>query len=163
MSILIRKMTEDEFEHFRRISVEDQAKELMEESPLSFEDALKAAEEEFSGMLPDGLLTADNHLMAVVEENTKEVVGSVWTLHEETEGRKQSFLCDFVIRESKRRRGYGAEALRLTEKYAAEAGCLESVLFVADRNAPAKALYQKCGYRSLRQEAYGEYLIKILL
>lgn len=163
MSILIRKMTEDEFEHFRRISVEDQAKDLTQETGLSLEEAFREAGEEFAGMLPDGMKTADNHLMSVVEKDSGEVVGFVWTLHEETEGRKQSFLCDFVIRESKRRRGYGAEALRLTEKYAAEAGCLESVLFVADRNAPAKALYQKCGYHSLRQESYGEYMIKNLL
>lgn len=162
MPVFIRKMTEDEFESFRRLSIDDQAKDLMQETGLSLEEAFREAGEEFAGMLPDGMKTADNHLMSVVEKDSGEVVGFIWTLHEETEGRKQSFLCDFAITESKRRKGYGMKALLLMEHFAMENGCRESVLFVSDSNAPAKALYRKCGYRSLRQEAYGEYLIKIL-
>jgi RimJ/RimL family protein N-acetyltransferase len=61
-----------------------------------------------------------------------------------------------------RRKGYGKEALYLMEKNAAEAGCQECVLFVADGNIAAQALYKKCGYRVLRQESYGKYMIKKL-
>ena len=48
------------------------------------------------------------------------------------------------------------------EREAANGGCVESILFVADSNATARTLYEKCGYRDLRQESYGKYMIKEL-
>jgi ribosomal protein S18 acetylase RimI-like enzyme len=100
--------------------------------------------------------------MSIEETIKKETVGFVWTLHEETDGKKQSFLCDFVILEPKRRQGYATAALSFVEQLAADAGCQESVLFVADKNYPAKALYQKCGYQFLRKFEHGIYMVKVL-
>ena len=113
-------------------------------------------------MLPHGLNTVEHYLMTIVEEDTRENLGFIWTLREETERGKQSFLCDFAIWEARRRKGYGTAALALAEKQAGTAGCRESVLFVAEGNTGAMALYQKAGYRILRQEAYGYYMIKQL-
>ena len=161
MPVTIRKMTDEEFAFFCQWSVEHHAKELMEERGVPWGKAVHDGKEEMAQMLPEGVYTQDNFLMTVTvgEEN----VGVIWTLHEVFEGRKQSFLCDFAIWEAYRRKGYGQEALRLAEERAAEAGCEECVLFVADRNEAAKALYHKCGYRFLRQESYGEYMVKRLL
>ena len=161
MSVAIRKMTYEEFGQFYQWSVEQQAKELMEELHIAWEDAMKSAIAEISEMLPDGFHTKRHQLMTVVAED--ENAGFIWTLHEETNGRMQSFICDFAIWESQRRRGYGSAALYLAEKQAAEFGCRESVLFVKDNNAAAIALYQKAGYRVLRQAGCGMYMIKQLL
>lgn len=160
MSVKIRKMTKDEFERFYHWSVEQNVKELMEELHLSQEEAMKKTTAEVAQMLPEGLDTEHNHLFTIVagEENA----GFIWTVHEEFEGRKQSFVCDFAIWESKRRKGYGAAALSLVEKHAADAGCQESVLFVSNENAAAKALYKKCGYHVLRPEEHGTYMVKPL-
>lgn len=163
MSVILRTMTDDEYEVFYRWSVEQQAEELMEEHQISRQSAIKEAETEIAQMLPRGLHTEQNHLLTIEECDSKRSVGFIWTVHEETSGRKQSFICDFAIWESERLKGYGAAALCLSEKLAAEAGCRESVLFVADRNAAARALYIKCGYRSLRRQSYGAYLVKQLL
>ena len=162
MSATIRKMTKEEFEDFYAWSVEHHAKELIEELHMSQDEAIKQTIAEVAKMLPDGLNTKHNYLMTIVEEYSKETAGFIWTIHEETEGRKQSFICDFAIWESRRRKGYGAAALRLVENQAAEAGCVESVLFVKDDNTAAKALYRKCGYQVLRQHGYGKYMIKQL-
>ena len=162
MSIKIRKMTNDEFEKFYQWSVTDHARELMEEAQMTQDEAVKKSKAEVAQMLPEGLDTEDNYLTSVVEEDNGEVVGFIWTLHEETAGKKQSFVCDFVIWDSKRRKGYGTAAMRLAEKNAREAGCVESVLFVADGNDVARTLYQKCGYQILRQAEYGTYMIKQL-
>lgn len=162
MPVKIRSMTDSEFEIFRQWSVENHAKELMEERGISEEAAMKEAAEEVAGMLPEGLRTEHHFLMTIVGGESKESAGFLWTIHEETAGRKQSFLCDFAVWEPKRRKGYGAAALNLMERNAAELGCRESVLFVADHNTAARALYEKCGYRILRQAGCGKYMIKEL-
>lgn len=162
MSVMIRKMTDAEYETFYRWSIENHAKELMEELQMSQEEAIRETKKEVAQMLPDGVGTENHFLMSIVETGCEETAGFIWTIHEETNGRKQSFICDFAIWESKRRKGYAAKALYLTEKTAAEAGCRESVLFVSDENRAARALYQKCGYQVLRQERYGKYMVKQL-
>ena len=162
MSVTIRAMTPDEFRHFYQWSTAQQAAELMEEHHISYEAALQAATKEVDEMLPEGLHTKHNYLMTITEAPRGESAGFLWTLHEYNAGKKQSFLCDFAIWESKRRRGYGAAALQLMEKQAIDAGCQESVLFVSDDNAAARALYEKCGYQVLRQSGCGKYMMKPL-
>ncbi len=160
MSIVIRTMSKQEYEAFYRWSVEDHARELMEEKRIAQEVAIKEAIKELAGMLPDGLHTENNFLRSII--NGDEIVGFIWTLHEEMNGKKQCFLCDFVIWEEYRRKGYAAQALRLMEREAIHAGCQECVLYVADRNLAARALYEKCGYKLLRQAGSGKYMIKEL-
>lgn len=160
MAIAIRCMTDSEFEYVRQWSVEQHAKELAEELHISEDEAIKEAKAEVEVMLPDGLNTNHNYLMTIVEEDSEEMAGFIWTLHEEFEGRKQSFICDFAVWESKRRKGYATEALYLTEMQASQAGCQESILFVSDDNTAASALYQKCGYNVLRQKDCGKYMVK---
>lgn len=163
MPIQIRKMTDEEFQYFYQLSVAYQAEELMKERPINREEALEAATEELAQMLPNGLHSEHHCLMTIEKTNPKETVGFIWTLHEITDGKKQSFLCDFLILEQKRRQGYATAALKMMEEDAVEAGCQESVLFVADRNYAAKELYRKCGYQFLRQLDHGMYMIKQLI
>ena len=163
MSVTIRAMTSDEFRYFYQWSIDQQAKELAKERHISYEAALRTAAKEVDEMLPDGLHTKHNYLMTITEAPRGESAGFLWTLHEYTAGKKQIFLCDFAIWESQRRRGYGAAALQLMEKQAINAGCQESVLFVSDDNTAARALYEKCGYRVLRQSGHGKYMMKQLV
>ena len=160
MSVTLRKMTPGEFDFFYQWSAQQQARELMEELGLSPEEAHKTASKEIAEMLPDGLYTEHNNLMTVVADG--ENAGFIWTLYEESDGQKQAFVCDFAIWETKRRKGYGAAALSLTEKNAAKTGCQKSVLFVREDNTAAKALYKKCGYQPLRQKGYGIFMVKPL-
>lgn len=162
MFVKLRRMTNEEFESFYGWSIEHQAKELMEELHISQEEAISETIKEVAEMLPDGIDTPHNYFTTIVDSDSDENIGFVWTLHEVTEGRKQSFICDFAIWESKRRKGYASAALCLLENQATEAGCVESVLFVKDNNTAATALYRKCGYQVLRQHGYGKYMIKQL-
>lgn len=161
MAVTIRKMTDDEFEKFYGWSIQNHAKELTEELQISYDAARAQAQQEVAGMLPDGLETADNHLMTIAADG--ETVGFIWTLHEEFQGKKQSFLCDFAIWEDKRRKGYGQAALLLAEQREKADGCVESVLFVADDNAAAIALYGKNGYQAIRQKDHGKFMRKPLV
>ena len=160
MPITIRNMTQQAYDAFYRWSVKQHTAELMEQKCLPCKEASKEASKELAGMLPDGLNTGNNFLMSIV--NGDEMIGFIWTLHEETNGKKQCFLCDFAIWEEYRRKGYAAQALRLMEKEAIHAGCQECVLYVADRNLAARALYEKCSYKLLRQAGSGKYMRKEL-
>ena len=162
MFVKLRRMTNEEFESFYGWSIEHQAKELMEELYISQEEAISETVKEVAEMLPNGIDTPHNYFTTIVDSDSDENIGFVWTLHEVTGDRKQNFICDLAIWELNRRNGYASAALHLTEKHAAEAGCVESVLFVKDNNTAATALYRKCGYQVLRQHGYGKYMIKQL-
>ena len=162
MPVTIRTMSNNEFDQFFQWSAKNHAAELMNELRITKEHARSEAWKELNEMLPQGLDTTGNYFMTILEAETEEHVGFIWTLHEEFQGRRQSFLCDFVIWEPKRRKGYATAALLLAEKKAAEAGCQESVLFVSNDNDAAKALYLKCGYRLLRHADHGSYMMKPL-
>jgi len=162
MAVILRKMTQNAFKAFYQWSIAHHAVELMDELHTSRDEAINKAIAEVGEMLPDGLHTKDHCLSSIIDTETTETVGFIWTLQEETDGRKQSFLCDFAIWEPARRKGYGQEALCLAEKNAVEAGCQESVLFVSDKNTAARALHDKCGYHVLRKEGHGKYMIKKL-
>lgn len=160
MTVTIRNMTEREFECFRRWSVEQQTRELMEESQLSHDAAAQKAAEEVAEMLPDGFHTQNHTFLSVMAEG--ENVGFLWAIDEEFEGEKQRFLCDFAIWEPYRRRGYGEAALCLAQSQAHAAGREKIVLFVRDDNHSARRLYEKCGYGFLRREGCGRYMAKKL-
>lgn len=160
MTVTIRNMTEEEFEFFRRWSVKQQTRELMEELQMSHDAAARKAAEEVAEMLPDGFRTENHTFLTVMAE--EENVGFLWAIDEEFEGEKQCFLCDFAIWEPHRRKGYGEAALCLAQAQAHAAGREKIVLFVRDNNHIARHLYEKCGYGFLRQEGYGRYMAKKL-
>ncbi|HCR41195.1 MAG TPA: hypothetical protein DIW41_09875, partial [Lachnospiraceae bacterium] len=143
-------------------SINNHASELMKEMDISFEDALSQTEAEVQEMLPDGMNTKDNSLMVIEDIPGSRNVGSIWYLYEVTDGVQQIFLCDFVIDESERKKGYATEALSVMERNAIEYGCKVSVLFVAKENEPAQKLYAKCGYIFHREQDDGMYLKKKL-
>lgn len=126
------------------------------------EDALRQTEAEENEMLPNGIDTENNSLMVIENICAHKGIGFMWYIYEVTEGVQQVFLCDFVINEKERRKGYATEALSEMEKYAANHGCKESVLFVAKNNEPAQKLYAKSGYEFLREFEHGMYLKKKL-
>ena len=160
MSVKLKKMTQDDFFAFCQWSIEDHAFELMEELQLPREDALKEAKSEFSSMLPRGLDTQNNQLLTIMAEEKN--VGFLWTIYEQTAGRRQCFLCDLAIWEAYRQKGYATAALCLAEQTAKQDGCAEMVLFVSDKNTPAIRLYEKYGYQFLRPQNYGKYMVKNL-
>ena len=162
MSVVLRKMTREEFEVFYREGIEQLTQELIEEFHFAYQDANKQAIKEFTDILPHGLQTENNFPMAIVEENSGDTVGLICVIHKGENDNKMSYIYSLSICEEKRRKGYASTALNLSEKKAAEAGCLVSVLFVKDSNNGARALYRKCGYQDYKQDGYGRYMLKEL-
>ncbi len=162
MSVVLRKMTGDEFDVFYRECIDQLTQELMEELNLSYQEANEAAIKEFTGIVTDGLQTKNNFPMVIVEEDSGDTVGFVCVLYKGEDDDKMNFIYNLSICEDKRRKGYATTALNLIEKMAAEAGCLVSILFVKDSNTGARALYSKLGYRDYKQDGCGKYMLKEL-
>lgn len=158
MQITLKPMTSSAFTDFWEKSLTHHAAELVREEGYSPSDARGVAEAELLDMLPQGQVTAGQFLYSIWTGS--EIVGYLWFLTEETQGRIQAFLCDFTIFPSFRRKGYGRKAVEVFLAIAASLGCCECVLFVSDSNKPAKALYHACGYSALRRHNYGYYMIK---
>lgn len=162
MNAFLRKMTPEEFSVFCADSVASCADDLMRSSPITKEEALRIAEEEFRRELPQGLDTPDHFLMTILDSESGCDVGIIWYLLEWTDGVKQVFLSDLLIREKQRNKGYASAALRAMELNAKRNGCIESVLYVWSHNPAARALYTKAGYLPFRETAEGLYMKKSL-
>ena len=162
MKTELRKMNKEEYEAFYRMSFESMVNELVREKHITVTEAQKETASELDAMLPLGMDTRDNFLMTIIDRHNGEQKGYIWTVHEYSDSIKQSFLCDLLIYEEHRRKGYAKQAIALMEDAARAAGCVETVLFVSDDNTAAIALYEKCGYHFLREMDYGKYMKKIL-
>jgi len=160
MNIRLRKMTLNEYYDFFEWSKNNHASELVRDTKASLENALYQAQAEILEILPDGKDTENNSLMVIENVFNNKNVGFMWYLYEESNNVQQVFLCDFMIDERERRKGYATEALCAMENYAIEYGCKESVLFVANENEPAQKLYEKSGYAFLKEMDDGMYLKK---
>ena len=161
MAVTLTPMTINDYEKFYQMSLDSQVSDLMKDGS-SREEALRDTEAELSEMLPDGKDTRDNLLMMIRKEDDLTAVGYIWTLHEFTDGIRQSFLCDLMVYEDHRRRGYAGEALELMARNAHALGCMESVLYVDKDNVNAVGLYGKCGYKAFRDAGDGMYMKKVL-
>jgi predicted acetyltransferase len=163
MKTIHRKMTIAEYDIFYEWSIKNHIRELIKENNISEEDALSQTKQELREMLPSGLFTDSNFLMTIKDSSSEKNVGFIWYLFEVVNEVQQCFLCDFMINESERRKGYATESILLMEKNAIQSGCKESVLFVGNENDVAHKLYTNCGYFFLRNLDDGKYLKKVII
>lgn len=160
--IEFQKMSEAEYLQFRKFSVSEYAKDLMNGEKLDHNAAAKKAEREFCEMLTDGLDTEDHFVMMIRDAQRGKEVGWIWYCYVTDEDDKQVFLCDFLIYEDERRKGYASAALAEMERRAKADGCGAAALFVWDHNGPGAALYRKCGYTPGEQDDGGVSMKKQL-
>ena len=157
------KISEAEYPQFREYSVSEYANDLMNGENLDPETALKNSVRDFSNMLTDGPDTEDHFVMVIKDAQRGKEVGWMWYCYETDEDdQPQVFLCDFLIFENERRKGYASAALAEMERRAKAAGCVCAALFVWDHNPAGAALYRKCGYAPAEREVGGVTMKKPL-
>lgn len=160
MEVQLREMSTEEFKNFFENSIFDYANDLVKSSSITMDEALIQAQGEFAEMLPDGLDTKDNALRIIVDVAEQKTVGIIWYLFEMTDGVRQVFLSDFIIKEEERRKGYASAALIEMEWDARRNGCSESIIYVWKHNLPGINLYTKCGYVAFKELDDGMYMKK---
>ncbi|MGG4168049.1 GNAT family N-acetyltransferase [Rossellomorea vietnamensis] len=142
--ILLKTMTENEYNEWVEESIKEYAEEKTKAGNFKKETSLDQAKEEFNKLLPEGRETKDHYLFSLVHEESKEIVGNLW-VHLNDEAR-EIFIYDIKIHESKRGSGYGKAALASLDSFAREKGIPKISLHVFGHNKTAISLYQKTGY-----------------
>ena len=112
------------------------------------ENALEQAKQAFARLLPRGGIPENQAALTVVDCESDEEVGIVWYLIDRNQPQPRAFICEFEIWEDYRRQGYGTQALHALEAKIRSQGINQIGLHVFGHNHPARALYEKIGYRA---------------
>lgn len=76
------------------------------------------------------------------------VVGYLWFSIRGAQENRKAFICDVIVEEAQRGRGFGRKAMLLAEQEVKSLGLNEIGLHVFGVNAPAIALYESLGYKT---------------
>jgi ribosomal protein S18 acetylase RimI-like enzyme len=142
--VLLRRMSEDEFQAFFARSVPEYAEDKVRAGNWRPEKALERSRQEHLQLLPAGRATPHMHLFTI--ESDGQAVGRLWLSSDPAMAGGNGFIFDLFIEPASRRRGIAAEALRLLEKEASQLGLPGLALHVFGDNLVARHLYEKLGY-----------------
>lgn len=155
-SIRFREMSDSEFEKFVESSVLDYSQDLLKSGLCSEENAFERAQKEFNELLPEGKYTKDNFIYMVVNSDNEDV-GIIW-YKKLTES--EAFICDFLIFEKFRKKGYGKQTLLLLDNDAKEKGVSKMRLHVFRFNKTAFSLYNSIGYKIAKEDGGSIFMVK---
>lgn len=146
MSVALETLSREDFEAYRRYTVENYAREKAESGQWAASDSLRRSEKEIASLLPDGV-DSKGHFLYSIRAGADEV-GRVWLHVREEAGRSLAWIFDFVIFAEFRGKGFGSKALPATEAKAKELGADETGLHVFAHNKIAVSLYERSGYEA---------------
>lgn len=139
-----KSMRKNEFDKYVKEAVMKIAEEYTTAGFCKKEESMDIAKTIFEQYLPNGLETEGQFLFNIVNDN-EEKVGIIWYgIAKENE----AFICDLIIFEKYRRKGYGKLAMTLLEEHVKSMGINKITLHVFGHNQPAIALYEKMGYKT---------------
>lgn len=141
-------MTQEEYSAWYDASVRDYAEEKARAGNWHASEAQRLSEEAFARLLPNGLYSEGQHLYMIEDEAVPARVGVIWLAEMHEGPQPWGWVYDVVVFEEHRRRGYGEAAFRALEEKAAELGLQKIALQVFGHNHPARALYEKLGYKT---------------
>ncbi len=151
-----REMNDDEFDKFCKFSILDYSQDLIKSGACNEENALDCTKKEFNEILPQGKDTANNFIY-VMENTQNEYIGYIWY---EKCSENEGFICDFLILEKFRKKGYGKQTLILLENQAKEKKINRLSLSVFKFNEPAFSLYNCLGYKTFKEDSESMYMMK---
>jgi GNAT superfamily N-acetyltransferase len=147
-------MTQAEFDEYRAWAVEKYADELVRNTGIDREDAVRHAERTFSTTLPFGLTTPDHRFLTADDAETGEHVGMLWIARQRREGAELIWIFDIWVEEPMRGRGFGRCLMELAEAEANGMGVARIELNVYGDNARARKLYGSLGYVEMSRQMY---------
>ena len=146
-AIRLELMCEDEYRTYRDAAVRGYAEDKQRSGDWASRDALTLSLQAFHRFAPAGLRTPDQHFFTVHDAATGAKVGWLWFQVRDDGVYRSAYLCDLVIFEECRRRGYGTACLGELDARARDLGVGRVGLHVFGHNTGAVELYGRCGYK----------------
>lgn len=141
-TVSLRKMTEAEYAAATELREAESVRVLSKVMPE--EPARERVRRGTARFLPDGLDTADHHLLTA-ENEAGEAVGHVW-IGPDPSNADAAWVYDIHVFTPFRRRGYGSAILAAAEALATDEGRTALGLSVDGDNEAAIALYRRSGF-----------------
>jgi ribosomal protein S18 acetylase RimI-like enzyme len=136
-------MVTDEFEAWLRGAIDGYAAHHAAAGSWPAEGSVERAQREFDELLPDGLQTAQHHLLVATANGGR--VGILW-LKVPPPGEEPAFVYDVEVDPDQRGRGYGRAIMVAAETYSIDHGARRIRLHVFGANTVARSLYESLGY-----------------
>ncbi len=143
--IRLTKMNADDFRAYLERAIPDCAQSHVRAGNWAPEEALERSRKEFETLLPDGVDSPQHFVCTLLDAESGEEVGWLWYWIN-PQRPIVSFIYDFEIFESFRRRGYGSQALAALEETVKPLGVKRIELHVFGNNTAARDLYKKSGF-----------------
>lgn len=144
--MLISKMSDSDYEFWSKRSRASYAEDKAKANGFTKAEAQEIADESFRKLLPDGLNSKNNFLYSARDNDQR--VGFIWFSVRGSEGNKRAFICDIIVEEPYRGKGYGKQLMLYMEQEAKKLGLNRIGLHVFDFNETAIRLYQSLGYKT---------------
>lgn len=134
----------EQYETWLDAHVRFYAEEKVRAGNVAAEAALQVSRHEFEQIMPDGLNTVNNYLFNVQDEDSDQIVGTLW-LKVRDEGREM-FIYGIEMNEDARGKGYGRQTMQALEALVKQMGIPKISLHVFGYNEVAINLYKSSGY-----------------
>ncbi len=144
--ICLKRMSEETFEVFKKDSQIGFAKNLASSEDISFEEALKHADQQFQRLVSKGIETQGQLFFDVFENQKNQPIGYLWLGLQERFGKKVASVNDIKIEVGYRGKGYGKALMKLVDDEARSARATRVRLHVFNHNEVAKQLYLSMGF-----------------
>lgn len=149
--MLVRPMTEAEFDHWRRRLVLEYAQDQVTAGTWSADEAERRSAEGLDEELPDGQATADQVFLTAEDEQG--AVGIIWLSLTHPRGAPDTaWISDLEVVAERRGQGLGRALLAEAEREIADRGIGALGLNVFGYNASARRLYDSAGYHVVTQQ-----------
>jgi len=143
--VIFETMSLHEFRSWLEISIQEYAQDKARSGNVAAEKALEESTREFNELLPKGLDTEGNYIYNVVDEDSRQIVGTLWfkIRHDQ----QDVFIYEIRIDEDHRGKGFGKQTMQALEVFIKDKGFPRKVsLHVFGDNDVAIQLYRSAGY-----------------
>ena len=148
--IRLEPMAEALIHEFVQSSVESFAQDQVRVGNWARSEVAQKREELLGELLPNGPSTEGHVFWQIVEDRTGHTVGRIWFSERDGGQETVGFVCNLVVDEPYRGRGYGKAAMIRLEQRAAAMGLGLICLDVFAENRIARKLYGGLGYQVMQ-------------
>ena len=149
----LRPFTESEYAAWMAEAIPGFAADKVASGQWSQAESLELARKEHEALLPQGLATAGNHFLAILDQDAA-VVGTLWFASKSRGDERIAYVYDIGIAPGRQREGHAYHAFRALEEEVRKMGLAGIALHVFGHNAAAQALYAKLGFRPTNISLY---------